>query len=59
MTKKPPPVPPASRSTKGPGKTETEAAARASDRVDKTAEKQGEQRNIRQNTSHHAVPHGR
>ena len=59
MTKKPPPIPPASRSTKGPGETETEATTRASDRVDKNAEKQGEQRNIRQNTTHHGVPQAR
>ena len=38
---------------------ETEATAQASDRVDKNAEKQGEQRNIRQNTTHQVTQQDR
>jgi ribonuclease HII len=51
-----PPVPPASRSTKGPGdQTKPDAAAAsatAEDWRDRDLDKQGRQGNVKQNTTH-------
>ncbi|UGV27677.1 hypothetical protein E0H22_19530 [Rhodopseudomonas boonkerdii] len=55
-----PPIPPASRSTKGPGGSANEEARNASrqERVDNAAE-QGETANIKQNTTNEGFYRGR
>jgi hypothetical protein len=50
MAKKPPPVPPASRSRKGTGSAPVPRDDRKPDRIPENAAEQGQQGNIRQNT---------
>jgi hypothetical protein len=53
MTAKPPPVPPASRSPKGPGgSTEPPRDTSQPDAVPENLQEQGRQGNIAQNTTH-------
>jgi hypothetical protein len=62
MTSRLPPVPPASRSPKGPGDQAEPPASTAKERADQPAEnlkEQGRQGNIKQNTTHQGYQQSR